>query len=62
MKVKDLTDQTGTADNRILFCYTCGNESSANAEDYFLCNGEEEFTCCGEPMIRVRKKVVYEEC
>jgi hypothetical protein len=64
VKVKDLPDLTS---NRIypepfLMCTgECGCTFSANSGDYFLYPKEHVFTCCGDPMSLMTKRVVYEE-
>lgn len=44
-----------------LFCPDCGNEASANPADYWAVNRDTVFTCCGEPMRLVRRRVIYED-
>ena len=58
--VKDLKDQILTEDRAILFCTICGSEYSANAGDYWAYPPDYEFTCCGEPMILVNKRTVFD--
>lgn len=57
--VGDLTDQTGHVGARpVLYCRVCGEQSSANARDYFALPPEYVFKCCGELMRLVTVKSV----
>jgi len=57
VRVRDLKDQIGTSGPRpFLYCETCGEESSANAGDYFMARPDTVFKCCGEPMRLVTKQ------
>ena len=45
---------------RMMYCSICGAESSADKNDYFLVSKYDfEFTCCGEVMEIVTKRIVY---
>ncbi len=60
VQVKDLKDQTGTAEPRpILHCQICNSEYSANKGDYFPYAEDHVLTCCEQPLELVVKKVVF---
>ena len=61
-KVRDLKDQTfNSRNNTILLCGECGGEYSANAADYsWQLKPEHVLKCCGEPLVQVIKRTVYD--
>ena len=62
VRVSDLRDQIGSQGPRpFLKCFVCGNESSANAGDYFMAPPDHVFRCCDRNMKLVTSKVVYTE-
>jgi len=60
--VGQLQNQTGVpGPHPSLHCDQCGNDYSANKSDYFMAPSDHPFTCCGEPMRLVRRRVILEE-
>lgn len=60
MRVRDLVSQIGMREPRpVFFCHCCGGEYSADVADYSWMNGEDEMTCCEEPLVLVTKKTEY---
>jgi hypothetical protein len=59
VKVSDLKDKYDG--NVMLYCECCSSECSATRGDYFQRPLDHTFTCCGEPMRLVRKRVMYED-
>lgn len=61
VRVRDLTDQTRMPFPRpILRCDECGASFSANKGDYFAAHPDTPMMCCGEPLVMVVKREVYE--
>lgn len=57
IRVRDLKDQIGAPYPRpFLHCTVCGAEYSANVGDYFAASPDTVMTCCGEPMLLVRRE------
>lgn len=57
IRVHDLQDQIGAPHPRpFLHCTVCGAEYSAHAGDYFAAGPDAIMTCCGEPMVLVRRE------
>lgn len=63
VKVKDLPNFVGSNvyPKPFLHCSECFAEYSANRHDYFLHPDEHAFTCCGEPMRLMTKRIIMEE-
>lgn len=60
VKVKDLKEQINTPHPRsFLKCFVCDAEYSANAGDYFLASPDTILKCCGEPLERVKRIILY---
>lgn len=61
MKVKYLKDQFNCSGRAILMCECCGGEYSAHLGDYsFQYSPEHDLTCCGESLILVEKRTIYQ--
>lgn len=58
-RVRELPEKTGRNDARLLHCYTCGENWSANRADYFLAAPDKGLTCCGEPLTLALRRVSY---
>ena len=60
--VGDLRDQINLDGAReFLLCRVCGQEASANRGDYFMAGPESKLICCGQPLLLVRRRVIYDE-
>ena len=60
VRVSDLIPQTGKpGPHPVLHCRICGEDDSANQNDYFAYPSAHVFKCCGEPVQLAVKEIVY---
>ena len=58
--LKNLHDQILTNNNKIMKCFICGAEYSANSGDYWHINNPNyKFKCCDKMMSLVTKHIAY---
>lgn len=58
--LKNLKDQILTDDNRLMKCFKCGCEYSANSGDYWHIRDDNyKFKCCNKIMSIVEKSIIY---